>query len=184
MPNKGPTESNLSERWNRLLQEVDAQLSQPVFLHCLGGFVLLVAHGLPRPTGDLDFISVVPKEAASTLEDIAGAESKLAKRFGLHLQYVTIADYPEGYEDRLTEVLPGSFNHLKLFALEVHDLVLAKLVRNSPIDIEDVKYLASIGRLNPVTLGERYQRELRPYLSNEGRHDLTLKLWLEACFQS
>jgi len=25
---------------------------------------------------------------------------------------------------------------------------------------------------------------LRPYLANESRHDLTLKLWLEACFPS
>jgi hypothetical protein len=27
------------------------------------------------------------------------------------------------------------------------------------------------------------KNELRPYLANEGRHDLTLKLWLDVCFE-
>jgi hypothetical protein len=35
----------------------------------------------------------------------------------------------------------------------------------------------------PFDLGilqERYQKELRPYLGNPEREDLTLKLWMEA----
>jgi hypothetical protein len=64
----------------------------------------------------------------------------------------------------------------------VHDLVLAKLVRNSPVDLEDAKFLARTGRLNETVLPQRYEKELRPYLANEKRHDLTLRLWLEACF--
>jgi len=66
----------------------------------------------------------------------------------------------------------------------VHDLVLAKLVRNSPVDLEDAKFLARTGRLNETVLKQRYEKKLRPYLANEKRHDLTLKLWLEACFPS
>ncbi len=39
--------------WDTFLAEVDARLSQPVEIHCLGGFVLHVMFGLPRPTADI-----------------------------------------------------------------------------------------------------------------------------------
>jgi hypothetical protein len=68
--------------------------------------------------------------------------------------------------------------------LEVHDLVLAKPVRNSPVDLEDAKSLARTGRLTENILKQQYEKELRPYLANEKRHDHTLKLLLEACFHS
>ncbi len=96
--------------------------------------------------------------------------------------YVTVADVPEDYANRLTELFPDQFPRLHLLALEVHDLVLAKLVRNSPVDLEDAKFLARIGNLKQEVLRQRYEKELRPNLANEARHDLTLKLWLEACF--
>ena len=44
-------------------------------------------------------------------------------------------------------------------------------------------YLAETLHLSPEVLAERYTRELRPYLANETRHDLTLKLWLEIGFE-
>ena len=118
------------------------------------------------------------------LEAIAGRGSALHKKHGLYLQHVTIADVPEDFAARLTELFPGAFARLRLLALDVHDVVLAKLVRNSPIDLEDAKFLAKAGRLEKNVLEMRYARELRPYLANESRHDLTLKLWLEACFPS
>ena len=102
----------------------------------------------------------------------------------MYLQHVTIADVPEDFAARLTELFPGSFARLRLFALDVHDLVLAKLARNSPVDLEDAKFLVKAGWLDKSVLELRYAKELRPYLANESRHDLTLKLWLEACFPS
>jgi hypothetical protein len=59
------------------------------------------------------------------------------------------------------------------------DLVLAKLTRNSPKDIHDVRFLAEKGALDPVALEKTYQTNLRPYLANVERHDLTLELWIE-----
>jgi hypothetical protein len=150
----------------------------------VGGFVLSAVYDLPRPTGDLDYIAAIPSSAIPELESIAGQNSALSKNHGLYFQYVTVADVPEDYTVRLTELFPGEFARLRLFALDVHDLVLAKLARNSPVDLEDAKFLASTGRLNEAILKQRYETELRPYLANEKRHDLTLKLWLEACFHS
>lgn len=172
----------LPEPWGEFLKEVDRQLAEAVQLHCLGGFVLAACYGLPRPTDDLDYISVLPPAGAQALEAVAGRQSKLAKKYRLYLQHVTIADVPEDYEGRVTEILRGRFSCLRFFALEAHDLVLAKLMRNHPVDLEDAKHLAKSGVLDPKLLRERYEQELRPYLVNQERHDLTLQLWLEACF--
>jgi hypothetical protein len=164
------------------LKEIDLLLPAPVELHCLGGFVLAAAYGLPRPTGDLDYIAIRPLDNATHLESIAGRESSLARKHGLCFQYVTVADVPEDYMERLMDLFPRQFSRLQLLGLEVHDLVLAKLVRNSPVDLEDAKFLAQTGKLDKDTLSKRYEQELRPSLANHERHDLTLKLWLDACF--
>jgi hypothetical protein len=92
---------------------------------------------------------------------------------------------PEDYESRLDRMWPKSkLQRLRLFALEVHDLALTKLERNREKDRQDVEDLARAGRLDPETLRERYEKELRPnLLSHVERHDLTLKLWLESIQQ-
>ncbi len=38
----------IAEPWLSFLREVDAALTQPVEVHCLGGFVLSMLWGLPR----------------------------------------------------------------------------------------------------------------------------------------
>jgi Nucleotidyltransferase of unknown function (DUF6036) len=162
------------------LEDVEAQLPVPVELHCFGGFVLAVCYGLPRPTGDVDYFAAAPLAGAENIDALAGERSALAKKHRLHFQRVTIAEIPEDYEQRLARIF--DFTQLRLFALEAHDLVLSKLSRNHPKDLEDVKFLAAGGWLDPEVLRQRYRHELRPNLANERRHDLTLKLWLEACF--
>jgi hypothetical protein len=43
-----------------------------------------------------------------------------------------------------------------------------------------VRYLARIVPFDLKLLRDRYDQELRPYLGNPKREDLTLKLWIEA----
>jgi hypothetical protein len=71
------------------------------------------------------------------------------------------------------------FRRLRMAGLEAHDLALSKLERNSARDREDVRYLARAVPLDLSVLECRYRSELRPYLGNAERHDLTLRLWLE-----
>jgi hypothetical protein len=80
----------------------------------------------------------------------------------------------------LTEIAPGSFKHVRLFALDPYDLALSKLERNTQRDRDDVKHLARTVPIDTAKLQERYQKELRPYLGNPEREDLTLQLWIEA----
>jgi len=51
---------------------------------------------------------------------------------------------------------------LHLLAFEIHDLVLAKLVRNISRDREDVAALVQKGVLDRKVLEERFETELLP----------------------
>ena len=159
-------------------------IRNPVALHCLGGFVMTACYGLPRPTGDVDYISVRPSEEGVRLQEIAGEGSVLYRKYRLYLQQVGVASYPENYADRLIEMYPGHFRNLRLFALDPYDLALSKLERNATVDREDVEYLANRVPLDFRVLEQRYREELRPHLSHQDRHDLTLELWRETCFHS
>lgn len=114
-------------------------------------------HGLPRPTNDLDYVEIVPREKLTTLEELAGPQSELANTYGLYFQHVTVASLPESYDERLTELFPGQFQNLQLVALDPHDLALSKLARNNAVDREDVARLARIVPLDPNLLRKRYQ---------------------------
>jgi len=137
---------------------------------------------LPRPTGDVDFVEVAPSDAVSDLLRLAGEGTELASRYNLLFHQVTVAEIPERYATRLVEITPRDFAHLRLLALEVHDLALAKLGRNSPRDRSDMKFLTGKGALDRRILQERFDSELSPYVLNEARERLTLKLWLEEFF--
>ena len=96
--------SELPEPWKSFLKDLDRMVTSDVTLHCLGGFVVTACYGLPRATGDLDVLLVFPSEAQATLVALAGQKSDLHKKHGVYLDVVTVATYPENYEQRLIEV--------------------------------------------------------------------------------
>jgi hypothetical protein len=110
---------------------------------------------------------------------LAGQGSDLNRKHKVYLQLVGVATVPDSYEERLTEIFPGGFKHLRLLALDPYDLALSKLERNAQRDRDDVKHLGRTVPLDLDVLQERYQQELRPDLGNPEREDLTLKLWIE-----
>jgi len=169
------------EPWRSFLAEIDAATPRPLELHCIGGFAVTMFYELVRGTGDLDVFEVIPHDAAQWLASLAGEGSALHKRHKLYVQIATVATLPYDYAGRLIEVFPGQFEHLRLLVADRHDLALSKLPRNLEVDFEDVKHLAQSPDFDLGTLKERYYAELRPYVSGPPeRHDLTLKLWLEA----
>lgn len=174
MPRKRPPEP-----WNAFLLEIDKRFDHPVVMHCIGGFAISMLYGLPRPTIDVDCLCVIPAEDIVTLQSLAAEESALHKKHGVYVQHVGIVTVPENYTDRLKPMFPTAYRRLSLLGLEAHDVALSKLERNSSRDREDVKFLARTVPLNLAVLEQRYQSELRPYLANVERHDLTVRLWLE-----
>lgn len=173
-----PNARGLAEPWRSFLAAIDDQLSTPVALHCLGGFVVADRYDLTRTTADLDVLHTV-NATSQTLLTLAGQHTVLHKRYKVYVDVVTVAVVPENYEERLTELHPGAFRHVHLHALEVHDLVLAKLSRNIDRDREDVRRLALYPGLDSSLLEQRYRDELRFQVTRPDREDTTLQLWLE-----
>lgn len=159
--------------------KIDVALDQPIALQCIGGFAIAMLYGLPRPTVDVNFLSVVPADEIGRLDEFAGMGSMLYKKHGVCVQHVGIVTVPEGYEDRLIPIFPAAYRKVQLAGLEAHDLALSKLGRNSGRDREDVKFLARAVPLDLAVLEARYRSELRPYLVATHRHDLTMRLWLD-----
>ncbi|MBZ5539836.1 MAG: hypothetical protein LAN61_04860 [Acidobacteriia bacterium] len=166
------------------LEELDGLLSEPFEFHCIGGFAIVAAYGLPRSTNDLDYFSLVPYNRARDLQEIAGEGSPLARKYKVHVQHAAVASVPESYEERMKELFPERFKNMRLFVLDPYDLVLSKISRNGPRDREDVEYLAKTLHLDQEVLRERYAMELRPALTGSlDWHDKTLEFWVEAYFR-
>ena len=117
------------EPWYSFFTEIDESLKEALVLHCLGGFVMTLLYGLDRSTADVDVLPLGTDTATQLLTSLAGQGSILHRKYGVYLQIVGVAAVPLNYEDRLTEMFPGSFNHLRLFALDPYDLALSKLER-------------------------------------------------------
>lgn len=170
---------DLAQPWRGFLADLDALVSHPVHLHCCGGFVITTRYGMPRTTADLDVLSILPSDDQRNLAAAAGRGSGLHNAHAVYLDLVTVATYPDSYEERLTEMHPGLFRHIRLLALDPYDLVLTKLTRNADRDRGDVEFLAAAVPLDTSILRERYQDEMRTDVGVPAREDLTLDLWIE-----
>ena len=168
---------SLPSPWKEFLSELASMLPAPLDLNCIGGFVISYLYGLPRPTGDIDYYSAVP--ANLNLIEMAGEGSALAKKYKIQLHHVAVTNLPEDHATRLTEMFPRMFKNLRLFSPDPYDFILSKLERNSAKDRDDANYIFKTKKLRSQILRERYERELRPYLSKEKWHDDTLELWIE-----
>jgi len=168
-----------SEPWHSFLRDLDDALQSPARLDCIGGFVITQLYGLARPTADVDVIELAPREASETLMQIALQGGPLHRKHRIYLDRVGVAAIPENYEDRLTEMFPGAYRHLRLMALDPYDIALSKLERNSQKDRDDVRFLSRSIPFDLETLQQRYEQELRWQLGRPDREDLTMKLWME-----
>src|SRR2546425_10298583 len=121
MPSK-----SMPETLQSFLSDIDATFAEDVELHSLGGFVITVLYDLARPTADMDVIAITPRSEIESLMSLAGQGSDLHRKHKVHLQLVGVATVPDSYEERLTEIFPGEFKHLRLFALDPYDLALSK----------------------------------------------------------
>jgi len=174
-----PRSSHIPEPWHSFLAELDREAREETRLDCLGGFVVTQLYGLARATADLDVLLIAPREQRAPLLELGVQGGALHRKYKIYLDYVAVAKVPEDYEERLTEMFPGAFKHLRICALDPYDLALSKLERNIQRDRDDVKHLAHSIPLDLKILRERYEKELRWQLGNPEREDLTLKLWNE-----
>lgn len=123
-----PPNDNPPEPWQSFFSDIDRALGEPVALHCCGGFVVTQLYGVARTTSDVDFLDAVPNVTGHLME-LAGRGSSLHRKHHLYLDAVTVATPPEDYDQRMVQLYPGMWRHLRLCALEAHDVALSKLAK-------------------------------------------------------
>ena len=84
-------------------------MPEKIELECFGGFVITQIYGLARTTADVDVISINPKNQSGFLFDLAGEGSNLHRKYKIYLDWVGIAQLPENYDERLTEIFADTF---------------------------------------------------------------------------
>jgi Nucleotidyltransferase of unknown function (DUF6036) len=165
----------LPSPWREFLSELDDMLPQLVELHCIGGFVLTNFYGLPRTTGDIDYYTTIPADL--DLDAMAGQGSALHQKHKVWLHRVGVANLPEDYATRLSEMAPGQFRRLRILVPDAYDCILSKLERAGPKDRDDADYLFRSQKLDAQALHDRYRKELRHLLIGKIEwHDQTLEL--------
>ena len=138
-----------------------------------------VVYDFDRETSDVDILPVATNREINSALSLGLKGSKLHKKYKVYLEIVGMAPIPQDYEQRLTEIHPGTFKHLHLFALDPYDLALSKIERNSQRDRDDVKHLARVVPFDLQVLRQRFEVELKPDLGNPDREARTLQLWIE-----
>ena len=113
------TSPELRNPWSAFLVDVDGQLSARL------------RSAVAAATNDLDYIEIIPHDAQATMQEIAGVESPLARKYRVHFQHVGVASLRGLVRGPLGGALSGRFRRLRLFALDPYDRALSKLTRYS-----------------------------------------------------
>jgi hypothetical protein len=149
---------------NHLVEVVHA-VARPVRICVLGSASLLPDHpqlgnpGAPLElTTDADFLLDPVNEAiAESLQLAAGRDSAFMAQNGYYADILrpTIAEtLPEGWESRLHAVA----GYADVFALDVYDLALVKLLVGRQKDLDLLRALLTLGILEPARLQAHYQQ--------------------------
>jgi hypothetical protein len=176
-----PTRPNkdIPEPWPSFLRELDGAVHEDIRLDCLGGFVISMVYGFSRPTGDLDVLEIAPREAGRPMLELGKRGGPLHKKYKIYLDHVGVVHVPENYEERLTEIFPKVFKHLRVLL----STLTISLCQSWSATSSGPGRCAALGADSAVRFGiakVRYQKELRWQLGNPEREDLTLRLWIEA----
>lgn len=63
-------------------------------------------------------LSIVPRDQAAIIRELGAQGRPLHAKYKVYFDFVAVACVPEDYEERLTEMFPHAFRHLRLFALD------------------------------------------------------------------
>lgn len=147
------------ERITGFLQELDKELqfNQPLSLYLIGGGGITLAYDHQNRTADLDFID--PPE---TIVKKGGENTQLAKKYGIYISPVYAINFsvPDDWKNKC-QFLDLSLKNLKIWVASVEDIILGKLARMEPKDLEDIFSLYQLQKLNAKKLLRRLNENIR-----------------------
>lgn len=127
------------------LKDMDKKLTKKASLYVIGGAAVTLAYSPENRTSDIDVV-----EADAELEQTGGPASELAKFHGVHISKVFDISFsvPDGWRQRCVSLELG-LRKLAVFVADPYDIVLGKLARFEPKDIDDMLSLVKGGFIVP-----------------------------------
>lgn len=104
---------------------------EPIYL--LGGSGCIIGNYLKRATTDIDFVDIGYKASSGRL-------FKLLESFDMLDLYV--CSNAEGFQNRATRL--DEFDRLEIYVLSPEDIIVSKIGRYQPKDIEDISELMGL----------------------------------------
>ena len=127
-------------------------------MYHLGRSALVLRYQATLTTKDIDVVQMrTPLEEKA--HELFGKDSAKAKELNLYLDLVSegLPPLPGGYKSRSKEV-PGNWQVIRLWELEVHDLAATKLKTFRPQDRQDLKFLCDQGILRANKIRESLEK--------------------------
>lgn len=128
-------------------------------LYLSGGAAVLIAYDGTVATKDVDVIGR-PEGLLQHLQEHAGKNSDVHVDTGLYLDVVATGLFlsEHGWQGRAHPFGEANLEKLRVYVLELHDLILSKVKRFNAKDQQDVEWLCYREELDVEVLRERYRR--------------------------
>lgn len=122
-------------------------------LYHIGRSALVLHHGFPLSTRDIDIIRLRSSPLEERMIEQFGENSPAAKELGLYIDAVSsgFPPVPHWFRSRSVEI-PGDWKVLRLWKLEAHDLDATKLKRFHTSDREDLQMMCDRELLDSTKL--------------------------------
>lgn len=149
---------------NEFFQNIDRDWQpsgcEPIDLHIIGSTALFLKTDYDRETKDSDILqlSADKSETMSSLKILAGKGTELARKHGLYLDIVPahVLFLPLQPDYEICTAL-SKIQNFKIFVLDVHDVVVSKLLPYRTQDREDIIWLADHQLIMPSQLADRFK---------------------------
>jgi len=149
------------EKFLQLIADLDTSIE----LFAIGG-TAMVLKNIKEATKDIDFLTTAKYKDIKKLFELAGLEEKESSKLCniwylgdtridiFYGEFILGTTLPEDWE-QLSEHI-RDVGKLKLYILNWYDIIITKIARSEPRDIEDILKIMEIDKINFKKLKKRY----------------------------
>ncbi len=154
----------IDREWNRS----NLKDEKPLTLKVIGSSALYLQYDFRENTKDSDVLELenITSSVRKQLETLAGKETSIAKKYHLYLDFVApgFPFLPARAKYHASLSVNKHLKNLRLEALDVVDVVVAKLAPFRSKDIEDIRCMIEMDLIDPKKLVQRFLLATERYL--------------------
>lgn len=145
---------DIDKRWKRKENAI-------IPLKIIGGASLILQYNYNRVTKDADIIEVneITEDIKKRLLKRAGKESLLCRKYHLYIDIVAreIPFLPPSPLFYPLDKLNDELTNFRIEVLDVVDVIVSKMGRFAPTDIDDIKAMIDLNVIDPIKLEDRFK---------------------------